>query len=88
MENHNEHVNTIQRIEKIFRNKKLKFFLSEYKPIIGPIIAINTPVKPIVQPQYDWPRIGLGAISFAKYVAKINVIMIVLNAELAKSYSE
>ena len=37
---------------------------------------------PIAQPQYDCPKIGLGAICFAKYVEKMNVITIVVNAEI------
>ena len=61
------------------------FFLSAKEPINGPSIATNNPVMPIAQPQYDCPRTGLGAICVAKYVAKIKVIMIVVNEEFAKS---
>ena len=61
------------------------FFLSANDPIKGLTIATKKPTKPIVQPQYDWPRMGLGAICFAKYVAKMKVIIIVVKAEFAKS---
>ena len=72
-------------IEKLRKKNIILFFLSAKDPINGPNIATKKPVVPIAQPQYDWPITGLGAICFAKYVAKIKVIIIVVKAEFAKS---
>ena len=84
-ENHKSEVNKIHNREKHLIKNTILFFLSANDPTIGPINAIKKPVTPIVQPQYAWPNIGLGAICLAKYVAKIKVIIIVVNAEFAKS---
>ena len=84
-ENHKSAVNAIHNKEKHLIKNTILFFLSANDPTIGPINAIKKPVMPIVQPQYAWPNIGLGAICLAKYVAKIKVIIIVVNAEFAKS---
>ena len=83
--NHKSAVNKIHNKEKHLKKNIILFFLSANDPMIGPIIATKKPVIPIVHPQYDCPNTGLGAICLAKYVAKIKVMMIVVNAEFAKS---
>ena len=84
-ENHKSEVNKIHNREKHLIKNTILFFLSANDPTIGPIIATKKPVIPTVHPQYDCPNTGLGAICFAKYVAKMKVIIIVVKAEFAKS---
>ena len=83
--NHKSEVNKIHNREKHLIKNTILFFLSANDPTIGPIIATKKPVMPTVHPQYDCPKTGLGAICLAKYVAKMKVIIIVVNAEFAKS---